>query len=164
VKGFNGGFEDAVRDEGGRPVPALWRIRRASNAAFARDLQVARSGVASARIDGAGAGAGPDAAFAIAPPDPAARQGDRSTVTAFARARARCGEVRLALRWFAADGRAVGGAESQPLRCGTRGWRRLRASGVAPSGAVYVGIYLRAAGTVGPAWFDDVSYSFERNR
>jgi Cellulase (glycosyl hydrolase family 5) len=162
--GFNGGFEDAVRDEGGRTVPALWRIRRASNAAFTRDARVARTGVASARIDGAGVGTGPDAAYAIAPPDPAVREGDRSTVTAFARASPRCREVRLALRWFSAEARAVGGAQSGRLPCGTRGWRPLRASGVAPSGAAYVGIYLRAAGTVGPAWFDDVSYSYHRVR
>ena len=80
-----------MRDEDGRTVPALWRIRRAVNAAFARDTQVARTGRASARIDGAGTGTEPDAAFAIAPSDPAVRQGDRSTVTAFARASARCG-------------------------------------------------------------------------
>ena len=161
--GFNGGFEDAVRDEDGRTVPALWRIRRALNAAFARDTRVARTGRASARVDGV-TGTGPDAAFAIAPPDPAVRQGDQSTVTAFARAGARCGQVRVALRWFSADGRAVGGVQSEPVPCGTRGWRRLRASGVAPSGAAYVGLYLRAAGTVGHAWFDDVSYSCARGR
>ena len=162
--GFNGGFEDAVRDEDGRAVPALWRIRRALNAAFARDKQVARTGHASARIDGAVTGTGPDAAFAIAPPDPAVRQGDQSTVTAFARAGAGCGEVRLALRWFSAEGRAVGAVQSETVPCGTRGWRRLRANGVAPSGAAYVGLYLRAAGTVGHAWFDDVSYSCARGR
>jgi hypothetical protein len=164
LDGFNGGFEDAVRDEDGRTVPALWRIRRALNAAFARDTQVARTGRASARIDGAVTGTGPDAAFAIAPPDPAVRQGDQSTVTAFARAGAGCGEVRLALRWFSAQGRAVGGVQSETVPCGTRGWRRLRANGVAPSGAAYVGLYLRAAGTVGQAWFDDVSYSCARGR
>jgi hypothetical protein len=162
--GFNGGFEDAVRDEVGRGVPALWRIRRASNAAFARDTQVARTGRASARIDGALTGTGPDAAFTIAPPDAGVRQGDQSTVTAFARAGAGCGEVRLALRWFSAEGRAVGGVQSKTVPCGTRGWRRLRANGVAPSGAAYVGLYLRAAGTVGKAWFDDVSYSCVRGR
>jgi hypothetical protein len=159
---FNGGFEDAVRDEGGATVPALWRIRRAGNATFARDAQVARTGVASARIDGAGAGTRPDAAFAIAPPDPAVHQGDRSTVTAFARSSSRCGDVRLSLRWFSLEGRAVGGAQSGPARCGTRGWKRLQARGVAPVGAAYVGVYLRAAGTVGHAWFDDVSYAIAR--
>ena len=162
--GFNGGFEAAVRDEDGRTVPALWRTRRALNAAFARDTQVARTGRASARIDGAVTGTGPDAAFAIAPSDPAVRQGDRSTVTAFARASARCGEVRLALRWFSVEGRAVGGVQSELVPCGTRGWRRLQANGVAPSGAAYVGLYLRAAATVGHAWFDDVSYSCARGR
>ena len=69
--------------------------------------------------------------------------------------------MRVALRWFAADGRAVGGAQSVPLRCG-RGWRRLRASGTAPAGAAYVGLYLRADGTLGPAWFDDVAYTCRR--
>lgn len=162
VDGFNGGFEGGVRDEHGRPVPALWRIRAAPKAAFARDPRVARTGRASARIDGAGTGTRADAAFAIAPPDPAVREGDRSSVMAYARAGPRCGDVRVALRWFSADGHAVGGTQSEPLRCGTRGWRRLRAGGAAPAGAAYVGIYLRAAGTVGPAWFDDVSYSCQR--
>jgi Cellulase (glycosyl hydrolase family 5) len=162
--GFNGGFEDAVRDEDGRTVPALWRIRRASNASFARDSRVARTGVASARIDGEAAGTRPNAAFAIAPPDPAVRQGDRSTVTAFARAGSQCGQVRLSLRWFSSDGRAVGGIQSGAVLCGKRGWQRLRASGVAPFGAAYVGVYLRAERTVGQAWFDDVSYSCDRAR
>jgi hypothetical protein len=162
VDGFNGGFEDAVRDGRGHPVPALWRIRMTPNAAFARDRHVARTGRASARIDGKGAGSRPDAAFAIAPSDPAVRPGDRSTVTAFARADSRCGEVRVALRWFSVEGRAVGGVESEPLRCGTPGWRRLRTGGTAPADAAYVGVYLRAARTVGRAWFDDVSYSCAR--
>ena len=158
---FNNGFEQAVRDERGRSVPAIWRIRSAPGALFGRDAGVARSGGASARIAGAGAGTGTglEAAFTIAPPDPAVRPGDRSTVTAFARAGARCGEVRVALRWFASDGQPVGGAQSAPLRCGTRGWKLLRASGTAPPGAAYVGLYLRAARTVGAAWFDDVGYS-----
>jgi hypothetical protein len=159
---FNGGFEDAVRDERGRPVPALWRIRKASNAAFARDARVARTGRASGRIDGAFPGTAPDAAFAIAPPDPAVRTGDRSTVTAYARATSTCGDVRLAIRWFSDEGRAVGGVQSEPVPCGARGWRQLRVTGAAPSGAAYVGLYLRAAGTVGHAWFDDVSYVRER--
>src|SRR5918996_1272180 len=66
--GFNNGFEQAARDARGRPVPALWRIRGAPGASFARDARIARNGRASARIDGASGGTGPDAAFAIAPP------------------------------------------------------------------------------------------------
>lgn len=160
--GFNNGFEQAVRDERGRFLPALWRIRAAPRASFARDAQVARSGGASARVDGKAAGTGPDAAFAIAPPDPAVGPGDRTTATAFARTGSRCGHVRVALRWFAHDGRAVGVALSPRLRCGTLGWQRLHASGTAPAGAAYVGLYLRAAGTVGTVWFDDVAYSCAR--
>jgi hypothetical protein len=160
--GFNGGFEDAVRDERGRAIPALWRVRTAVNATFARDPLVARTGRASARIDGARTGTRPDAAYAISPPDPAVRPGDRSTAVAYARAGSSCGDVRVTLRWFAADGRAVGGVQSEPLRCGTRSWRRLRVSGAAPSGAAYAVIYLRASGTLGSAWFDDVSYSCSR--
>ena len=83
-------------------------------------------------------------------------------MTVFARAGRRCGEARVALRWFAADGRAVGGAQSPPLRCGGLGWQRLRADGTAPGGAAYVGLYLRAARTLGAAWFDDVAYSCTR--
>ena len=160
--GFNNGFEQAVRDERGLPLPALWRIRPARGAAFTRDVRMARTGRASARIDGAAAGTGTDAAFAIAPSDPGVRPGDRSTVTAFARAGPRCGRVGISLRWFASDGRVLGGAQSPPLRCGTVGWKRLRASGTAPTDAAYVGIYLRAARTVGPAWYDDVVYSCSR--
>jgi len=157
---FNNGFERAVSDERGRSVPAIWRIRAAPGASFGRDAGVARSGHASARIDGAATGTGPDAAFAIAPPDSAVRPRDRSSVTAFARGGARCGEVRVALRWFASDGRSVGGAQTAPLRCGRlRGWQLLRASGTAPLGAAYVGLYLRAVRSVGAVWFDDVSYS-----
>ena len=100
----------------------------------------------------------------IAPSDPGVRPGDRSAVTAFARAGSRCGQVRIALRWFASDGRVVGGAQSTPLRCGILGWKRLQASGTAPADAAYVGIYLRAARTVGPAWYDDVVYLCARSR
>jgi Cellulase (glycosyl hydrolase family 5) len=160
--GFNNGFEQAVRDDRGRAVPALWRIRPARGAAFLRDGRMGRTGRASARIDGVAAGTGPDAAFAISPADAGVAPGDRSTVTAFARAGSRCGQVRVALRWFASDGRAVGGSQSAPIRCDTRGWQRVRASGTAPAGAAYVGLYLRAAGTVGSAWFDDVAYSCAR--
>jgi hypothetical protein len=161
---FNNGFEERAADERGRPVPALWRIRSAPRATFTRDDRVARTGRASARIDGAPRATGADAAYTIAPPDATVRAGDRSTATAFARVGARCGEVRVALRWFAGDGRALSGAQSPPLRCGTPGWQRLRATGLAPAGAAYVGIYLRAARTVGPAWFDDVAYTCVRGR
>jgi hypothetical protein len=159
---FNNGFERAVQAEGGRPVPAFWRIRPALGATFSRDSRVARRGRGSARIDGAPAGAGPDAAFTIAPPEPAVRTGDRSVVTAFARAGPGCGEVRVSLRFFAGDGRVVGGSQSPALRCGSVGWQRLRAVGTAPPAAAYVGLYLRAARTVGSAWFDDVTYSYVR--
>ena len=162
VDGFNNGFEQRVWDERRRPLPALWRIRPAQGATFTRDERMAHTGRASARIYGAAAGTLPDAAFVIAPPDPGVQPGDRSAVTAFARAGGRCGEVRIALRWFASDGRAVGGAQSAPLRCAKRGWQRLRAGGTAPAGAAYVGLYLRAVGTAGPAWFDDVAYSCAR--
>ncbi len=155
---FNNGFEQAVRDERGRHLPALWRIRAARGASFARDAEVARTGRASARIVGVAGGTAPEAAFAIAPPDAAVRPGDRSSVTAFARVGVRCGEVRVALRWFASTGRSVGGAQSARHACGGR-WQRLRAGGTAPPGAAYVGIYLRAVRTVGPAWFDDVAYA-----
>jgi hypothetical protein len=160
--GFNNGFEQAVRDARGRRLPALWRIRPARGAEFTRDARVAHAGRASARIDGSPAGTGPDAAFTIAPLDPAVRPGDRSTVTAFARTGTRCGQVRVALRWFGGDRRVVGGVSSMPLACGTSGWQRLRASGTAPAGAAYVGVFLRAAGTSGAAWFDDVAYSCTR--
>ena len=53
-RGFNGGFEDVVRDERGGSVPALWRIRPAHDAVFSRDAQIVRSGRGSARIDGTG--------------------------------------------------------------------------------------------------------------
>jgi hypothetical protein len=115
--GFNGGFEDSVRDERGRPVPALWRIRPAQNSAFSRDGEVAYAGRGSARIDGTGRGTAAD-----------------------------------------------GGVQSAPLRCGESGWQTLRARGAAPAGAAFVGIYLRAARTVGPAWFDDVRYACVRGR
>ena len=162
VRGFNEGFEDAVRDERGASVPALWRVRKAHGAVFSRDAHTARTGHGSARVDGSGGGTAPDAAFAIAPLDPAVEPGDRSTVTAFARAGAGCGEVRVALRWFAADRRVVGGAQSLPLRCGRKSWQKLRARGAAPAGAAFVGIYLRAARAVGPVWFDDVRYACAR--
>jgi hypothetical protein len=157
-RAFNGGFEHAVADGLGGKVPALWLIRAAPHAAFAHDPHVARTGRGSARIAGAGGPTGPDAAFAIAPPDPGVRAGYRATVAAWARADADCGEVRLALQWLAADGRPLGRSQSYPLRCGRSEWRRLRASGRAPSGAASVVLELRAAGTAGAAWFDDVRY------
>src|ERR687892_2149 len=89
---FNNGFEEAVRDERGRPLPALWRLRAAPGASFVHDARIAHSGIASARIDGAAAGTAPDAAFTIAPPDPGMRPGERSSATAFARAGVRCGQ------------------------------------------------------------------------
>lgn len=159
---FNNGFEDAARDEHRRRIPALWRIRSGRGAVFTHDQRIARTGRSSARIDGSAGGTAPDAAFVIAPPDAGVAAGDRSTVTAFARAGTRCGEIRVALRWFASDGRAVGGAQSAPIRCGAPGWQRVRASGTAAPGAAYVGLYLRAAGSIGPVWFDDVAYSVVR--
>ena len=76
-------------------------------------------------------------------------------MTGFAQATSKCGEVRFSIRWFTGEGHAVGGVQSEPVACGTRGWRRLRVTGVAPSGAAYVALYLRAAGTVGHAWYEE---------
>ena len=159
---FNNGFEQAVRGEGGESVPALWRIRAARGAAFRRDAQVARSGRASARIEGRAAATRTGRRLH----DRSARSGSASGRPLHAhRIRARglalrrdsCRAALVRRRRTGAGRRAVA-----PLRCGTSAWQRLRVSGSAPSGAAYVGLYLRAGRTVGPAWFDDVGYSCVR--
>jgi hypothetical protein len=162
--GFNNGFEDGVRDEGGRSFPALWRTRVAPRARFTRDVGVSHRGRASARISATRARTGPDAAFMISPPDPGVRAGDRSTATAYARATEHCGRIVISIAWLARSGSALATRRSRPVRCGGSDWQRLMVTGLAPEGAAYVRIQLRAARIAGSVWFDDVAYACGRGR
>ena len=155
---FNNGFEAGVDTPLG-PMPAEWRVDRATEARFALDTQVAHTGHASALISSSGGDNQAVPAFYSAPISPQVVPGQVYAAAAWARGLNATGSTRVALSWFSASGAYVGQTESMPLAAGTTSWTYLVAQGAAPVSAAYVLIYLKSSDNSGTAWFDDVSFT-----
>jgi hypothetical protein len=148
--GFNGGFETTAAAEDGTSVPAVWGST--GELRLVRDMTVARSGAASARVLGRRGGSG---AFLVAPVTAPVQSG-RAELSAWIRgARA---AVRVAIVWYDADGLQVG-QKWTSVRAAAQ-WRRAAVAARPPAGAVFARIVLRARKLQGSVWLDDISFGW----
>ena len=69
------------------------------------------------------------------------------------------GQTQIALSWFDANDKWLGGASSASLPVGTTNWTKLSVDGVAPAGSASMQIHLKSGDNSGTIWFDDVSVS-----
>jgi hypothetical protein len=158
---FNAGFE-ASYPAASSPtglLPTDWGLFDPSAATFALDPSVAHSGSASARISDSGGTSLQVPAFFISPPQAWVIPGKSYSLSAWAKGSAATGSNRIAIAWFAADGRYLGEAESQSLRNGTTHWTVLTVSATAPPGAAFVELHLKSEDNTGTVWYDDVRWS-----
>jgi hypothetical protein len=77
----------------------------------------------------------------------------------WARGNAATGTTQIALSWFDAGDKWLGGTSSAALPAGTTGWTKLTVDGTAPAGAASLQIHLKSGGNTGTVWFDDVTMS-----
>jgi hypothetical protein len=75
----------------------------------------------------------------------------------WAKGNAATGQTQIALSWFDANDKWLGGATSASLPAGTTGWTKLSVDGIAPTGSASMQIHLKSGDNSGTIWFDDVS-------
>jgi Cellulase (glycosyl hydrolase family 5) len=78
----------------------------------------------------------------------------------WARGNAATGQTQIALSWFDAADKWLGGASSAALPAGTTNWTRLVVDGTAPAGAASMQVHLKSGDNSGTVWFDDVAVSW----
>lgn len=150
---FNNGFENCT---GG--TPADWLLFHASQAQFACDPTVARSGAASARISDSTGDTSGVPAFYTSPVDAHVIAGQVYSASVWAKGANLSGTTDIALAWFDSNDNYLGTITSALLPVGATDWTQLTASGAAPAGAAYVQIHCQSAFNTGTAWFDDVTF------
>jgi hypothetical protein len=69
------------------------------------------------------------------------------------------GGNQIALSWFDANDKWLGGVSSAGLPVGTTTWTKLSVDGIAPTGSASLQIHLKSGDNSGTVWFDDVSIS-----
>jgi hypothetical protein len=69
------------------------------------------------------------------------------------------GQSLIALSWFDANDKWLGGVSSAALKAGTTNWTKLSVDGVAPAGSASMQIHLKSGDNSGTMWFDDVAVS-----
>ena len=123
--GFNGGFEEGAAAVDGVSVPAVWGST--GELRLVRDLAVARSGFASARIVGPTGGSG---TFLVTPVTAPVQRG-RAALSAWVRGSN--ATLRVAVLWLNQEGNPVGYRWTS-VRAGTR-WRRAAVVARPPAGS-----------------------------
>ena len=124
----------------------------------ARTQAVARSGKWSVALANTGKSAAGSPSYRVAPITPV-QPGQPWHAEVWARGSAATGTTQLALSWFDANDRWLGGASSAWLPPGTTGWTRLTVDQTAPAGAASVQVHLKSGANTGTVWFDDVAVS-----
>jgi len=154
---FNGGFEQSVRAADGTAVPAIWSVLDQRDLLVDHDRHVARTGAASVRLSPRRGTSG-SGVLAVAPVDGAIRPGRVAEATAWTRAGARAGTVRLRIDWFDERLKRIGARQARARTA--RSWARVAVVSRAPAGAVFARIAVAAEGLSGTLWVDDVAFSW----
>jgi hypothetical protein len=147
----DGGFE---REHNGADVLGSWTAYDPSDGMASVVTAPVRHG--SKSVCFSDTGGGPLAAPSVMQAFPVLRAGEAFAVSAYAYRRSATGFERIALSWFADDGRFLAQAESRPAVM-QDAWERLSVSAAAPPGASYVQVHLKSSAEKGTACFDDVS-------
>ena len=117
---------------------------------------VARTGKWSVSMTNTGKTAGGSPSYRVAPITPV-QTGQKWHAEVWARGNAATGINQLALSWFDANDKWLGGGSSAVLPAGTTGWTKLTVDATAPAGAASLQVHLKSGGNTGTVWFDDVA-------
>jgi cellulase (glycosyl hydrolase family 5) len=119
---------------------------------------VARSGTWSVCLANTGKSAAGSPSYRVAPITPI-QPGQKWNVEVWARGSATTGTSQIALSWFDANDKWLGGTSSAALPPGTVGWTKLTVNGTAPTGAASLQVHLKSGANTGAVWFDDLATS-----
>jgi hypothetical protein len=143
------GFENPV---GQTP----WRSFMPELGVPSRTQSASHSGTWSVSLSGTGKSDAGLPSYRVNPVTPV-QAGQKWHAEVWARGNAATGTTQIALSWFDANDRWLGGQGSSLLRTGTTGWTRLTVDGTAPAGAASVQVHLKSGANTGTVWFDDVA-------
>jgi hypothetical protein len=118
----------------------------------------ARTGKWSISFADTGKTAAGSPSYRVAPITPV-QGGQKWHAEVWARGNAATGTNQIALSWFDAGDKWLGGAASAALPAGTTNWTKLTVDGAAPAGAASMQIHLKSGENDGTIWFDDVVVS-----
>jgi hypothetical protein len=121
-----------------------------------RTQAMARSGKWSVALSRTGKTAAGSPSYRISPIVPVTA-GQKWHAEVYARGNAATGTTQIALSWFDANDRWLGGVSSATLPPGTTGWTKLSADATAPAGTASLQVHLKSGANTGTVWFDDVS-------
>jgi hypothetical protein len=119
---------------------------------------VARTGKWSVMFKNTGRTAAGSPSYRVAPITPV-QGGQKWHAEVWARGNAATGATQIALSWFDANNKWLGGASSAGLPAGTTNWTKLTVDQVAPAGAASLQVHLKSGANTGSVWFDDVALS-----
>jgi hypothetical protein len=156
--GFTGGALPAdLLDNGFELAAGLtpWRAYLPELGLAVKTQSAARTGKWSVSLANTGKTAAGSPSFRVAP-IAAVEAGQRWHGEVWARGNAVTGTNQIALSWFDANDKWLGGASSAAVRPGTTGWTRLTVDGVAPAGSASLQVHLKSGDNAGTVWFDDV--------
>ena len=94
--------------------------------------------------------------YRVAPITPV-QAGQKWHGEAWARGNAATGTTQIALSWFDANDKWLGGSLVGVLPAGTTGWTKLAVDAAAPAGAASIQLHLKSGDNTGTVWFDDVA-------
>jgi hypothetical protein len=145
------GFENAAGQTPWRPyLPEL--------GVATRTQAVAHTGKWSISLAGTGKSAAGSPSYRVSPITPI-QPGQKWHAEVYARGNATTGATQIALSWFDATDRWLGGTSSASLAPGTTGWTKLTVDSTAPAGAASLQVHLKSGANTGTVWFDDVAIS-----
>ena len=104
---------------------------------------VAHSGKWSVSLTNTGKSAAGSPSYRVAPVTPV-QAGQKWHAEAWARGNAATGTTQIALSWFDANDKWLGGASSASLPAGTTGWTKLAVDATAPAGAASLQVHLKS--------------------
>lgn len=145
------GFENSAgQTPWSQYLPELGRATKTQTAA--------RTGKWSVMLSRTGKSAAGSPSYRVCPITPI-QPGQKWHAEVWAKGSATTGTTQIALSWFDANGRWLGGASSPSLPGGTTGWTKLAVNATAPSGSASLQVHLKSGGNSGTVWFDDAATS-----
>ena len=135
-----------------------WRAYLPELGLAVKTQSMARTGKWSVSMTNTGKTAAGSPSYRVAPIAPV-KAGQKWHGEVWARGNAATGTTQIALSWFDANDKWLGGASSTWLPVGTTGWTRLVVDGVAPAGSASMQVHLKSGENKGTIWFDDALIS-----
>ncbi|MBU2662598.1 cellulase family glycosylhydrolase [Actinoplanes bogorensis] len=132
-----------------------WRAYMPELGLAVKTQSMARTGKWSISMTNTGkTSAGSSPSYRVAPIAPV-KPGQKWHGEVWARGNAATGTTQIALSWFDANDKWLGGVSSSILPTGTTGWTKLAVDGVAPAGSASMQVHLKSGDNTGTVWFDD---------